>query len=287
MKLCAMTMVHQDYWALGLWYAYYGAKLGYENLIIIEHGHDPAYRDLCPQAHFVTYPRDVSRQSFDADRYDFMDKIQQDLSARYDFIIRCDADELIVFDTEHYGSLQDVVTRCDGFMMATGIQIVDAGDAVTQGPTGQDISRLAVFDSRYSKAWVTDGTWRPRQHGVVAPKNTTFQLARHLMEGVYMLHLKYANAGAFVAQDIVRSAVTSREPDGRLVTMWGNDDIYLKKVSKYSRGAMRDFKILAQMARDHALNETPLMSKSGIFRVKRGFWKGPALLPPQVCKALA
>ena len=38
MKICALTMVYRDYWALSRWYAHHGHELGSENLIVVRMG---------------------------------------------------------------------------------------------------------------------------------------------------------------------------------------------------------------------------------------------------------
>jgi len=58
MKICAITMVYRDYWALSQWYAHYSRHLGSDHLYIVAHGHDPKISELCPRANVVTVPRD-------------------------------------------------------------------------------------------------------------------------------------------------------------------------------------------------------------------------------------
>ena len=44
MKICALTMVYRDYWALRQWYRHYGDLVGAQNLYIVAHGPDPVCR---------------------------------------------------------------------------------------------------------------------------------------------------------------------------------------------------------------------------------------------------
>ena len=279
-------MAHRDYWALKVWYAYYGAQLGHENLYIIEHGHDPRYRRLFPKANFVTYPRDLTGQSFDAERYDFMDVIQTELCQDYSHIIRTDADEIIAYDVKRYDGFESLAAQCDGFLMATGLQLVDDGRNLFRGPGDIRLPKRAVFDSRYSKAWLTDGDWKLRDHGVVAKQGHQRSVSHHLVEGVYLLHLKYANVSALEQQSAVRAGVLSRDDADNLTQMWGNDATYHGLIEKHAAGELRDFGRLDALARDHAVINTQAADDKKIFRIKRGFWKGPAHLPRRVIRSM-
>ena len=58
MKICAITMVYRDYWALSQWYAHYGRLVGFDNLYVVAHGADPEIAQICPRASVITVPRD-------------------------------------------------------------------------------------------------------------------------------------------------------------------------------------------------------------------------------------
>lgn len=279
-------MSFQDYWALGVWYEYYGRKIGYSNLYIVEHGHDPAYRELFPKAHFLTYPRDLAQQDFDQDRHDFLDKVQTKLTAAYDYCIRSDADEIVVYDTERHASLHSVINSCNGFSVATGVNLVEGAGVTFEGPSGIELPRRAVFDSRYSKAWVTDGSRFLRQHGVSALSSETFDLGAHLADGVYLLHLKYANAIALDIQSLAREDVVVNGADRKKGGAWANDKTYEKKIKRKATGDVVRFEDAARDALAVALEKTKPITKSGVYRVQRGFWQGPTDLPHTVIKSL-
>ena len=76
MKICAITMVYRDYWALSQWYAHYGKHLGPQNLFVIAHGPDPEIARLCPQASVIAIPRDGFAH-FDKSRSRMLNGIQQ------------------------------------------------------------------------------------------------------------------------------------------------------------------------------------------------------------------
>ena len=101
MKICAITMVYKDYWALSQWYVHYGRLVGYDNLFIVAHGRDAQIAKLCPLASIVTVPRDTL-DGFDRRRGQMLNSFQDGLALSYDWVIRTDADELICFDPSRY-----------------------------------------------------------------------------------------------------------------------------------------------------------------------------------------
>ena len=70
MKICAVTMVYRDHWALSQWYRHHARLLGVENLYVVAHGADPEIARLCPGASVITIPRD-DLSSFDRTRARF------------------------------------------------------------------------------------------------------------------------------------------------------------------------------------------------------------------------
>ena len=78
MKICAITMVYRDYWALDQWYRHYAKYLGAENLYVISHGMDPEIAKICPQASIINIPREQLK-NFDSVRLRVINGIQSGL----------------------------------------------------------------------------------------------------------------------------------------------------------------------------------------------------------------
>jgi hypothetical protein len=110
MKICALTMVYRDHWALSQWYMHYGRLLGFENLYVIAHGRDDEISEICPNAKVVTIPRD-NLDRFDGVRSEILNEFQISLTQTYDWIIRTDADELVCLDPNHYSSFQALFSK--------------------------------------------------------------------------------------------------------------------------------------------------------------------------------
>ncbi|MDA7424379.1 glycosyltransferase family 2 protein [Thalassococcus lentus] len=209
MKICALTMVHRDYWALSRWYAHHGALIGPENLFVIAHGADPRIQEICPKASVLTIPRETF-EGFDKVRGNLLNGIMGGLlGGTYDIAIRTDADELVCFDPDRYESLQAVVTAHDApVLTALGFDLVEMPEDATldEGSVFAQRSALA-FSGHYSKAVIARRAVDFQLHGTrVAPRRVDgfpFVMPR----GLYLAHLKYANGVALDDSTQVREAV--------------------------------------------------------------------------------
>jgi len=65
MKICPLTIVYHNHWALSLWYVHYSSQLGAKNLFVIAHGRDDKIPNICPEANVIKIPRD------ELDRFDY------------------------------------------------------------------------------------------------------------------------------------------------------------------------------------------------------------------------
>ena len=226
MKICALTMVHRDYWALSRWYAHHGRELGHENLFVVAHGADPRIAEICPKASVLTIPRD-GFDNFDRARAELLNGLHAGLSAVFDWVIRTDADELICYDSDRYASLPDAIAgHADvPVLTALGFDLVEQpGDAsVTDEPVFAQRRHMA-FSGHYSKAVASRRPIDFVLHGVrVAPRRLeTFPF--HMPPGLYQAHLKYANEAALHAATQVRMEVGNAEGKGLPGAGWQSAD---------------------------------------------------------------
>lgn len=215
MKICALTMVYRDHWALSRWYAHHAAQLGPENLFIVAHGADPEIARLCPGASVLTIPRD-GFDHFDRARAEMLDGFAAGLAKVYDWVIRTDADELICFDPRLWDSLPQALSAQEApVVTALGFDLVEvAGDAqMTDGPVFAQRRALA-FSGHYSKAVAARRAIPFQLHGVkVAPRRLeSFPFV--MPRGLYLAHLKYANAAVLAEANAVRMAVARGQGAG-------------------------------------------------------------------------
>ena len=216
MKICAITMVYRDHWALSQWYGHYARHLGAENLFVVAHGADPALAGLCPGANLLTVPRD-RLDGFDGRRAAVLNGFQAGLGAIYDWVIRTDADELICLDPELYPSFADLFAAHDRDMVfALGLNVAErSGDAPLQdGAPALPLRPHAVFSGLYSKAWAVRKGLPLLRHGVGLRRKVLETLPLALPRGVYLAHLKYASRRALRQANRHRSEVANSDAKG-------------------------------------------------------------------------
>lgn len=215
-KICAITMVYRDHWALSRWYAHHGAQLGFENLYIICHGQDDRIRDLLPNANIWVIPRG-NLDNFDRKRAEMIDGFFAGLSQIYDWVLRTDADELICFDPDRYASLTAAIKAQPGapVLTALGFDVVEQAHdlALTEAPTlGQ--RRNISFSGHYSKAVAARRSIGFQLHGVRVAARKLAEFPFHMAPGLYLAHLKYAHTAALREATQVREEVATKATSG-------------------------------------------------------------------------
>ena len=238
-------MVYRDYWALSQWYAHYSRHLGSDNLFIVAHGRDERISELCPRANVMSVPRD-DLTGFDRMRGHMLNSIQDGLGVAYDWVIRTDVDELICVDPSHYSSLEDVFRQYNrvSSLFALGMNVVDAADDVELEQSDAVLTkrRHVVFSGHYSKAFAVKRGVHMLRHGIKHTANASFTLP----QGVYLLHLKYANTDALQISNEHRAAIASGAQPGLPGTAWSEADLDAERF--YKR-----FENLPQVAWNEAL----------------------------------
>ena len=222
MKICAITMVYKDYWALSQWYTHYGRLLGPDNLYVVAHGHDAKIAEICPLASVITIPRDIF-DGFDRRRGQMLNSFADGLGLSYDWVIRTDADELICFDPAIYPSIKEVFEAASSTaLFALGLNVAEVIDDKVLKAEEMALGHrsTAVFSGHYSKAWATRrGTalWR---HGIWVGTRKLASAPFDLPKGVYLVHLKYANLDALEIANRHRTEVGNAEGKGLPGAAW-------------------------------------------------------------------
>jgi len=212
MRIAAITMVYKDYWALAQWVVHYGQLIGMDNLYIFAHGKDDKVSRIAKDASVITIPRD-DLTAFDRTRGEVMNGLHQGLAQVYDWVIRTDADELIVTDPNIWTDFRTMFSAQSDAIFALGFDVVGAE---------------ASFTGHYSKAFATQG-YPLAQHGLKLPTRKLNQAAYNLPEGVYLAHLKYANATALAEANAVRTEVASGTEKGLPGQAWKEADADARK----------------------------------------------------------
>lgn len=227
MKICAITMVYRDYWALSQWYAHYARHLGSDHLYVVAHGRDAKIQAICPGANVITVPRD-DLSGFDRIRGHLLNGLQDGLGAYYDWVIRTDADELICLDPDRHDGFAALFAayprRKALFALGLNLAQTDAEPELVQGEDVFRHRRQAAFSGHYSKAWaVRRGTHLVR-HGVQCSSEELAEAPLTLPKGVYLVHLKYADLPALSEANRHRKTIGNGTAKGRPGRAWARAD---------------------------------------------------------------
>lgn len=224
MKICALTMVYKDYWALGVWYRHYARLLGADALYIVAHGADPEVQRICPGASIWTIPRD-DLSHFDRRRSELLNGFQAGLLASYDWVIRTDADELICTDPR-VGTLQQIFAAAGRVpvLTALGLDLVEQAEDRPLRDGFWRTRKNVSFTGHYSKAFAHSKPVNLTLHGtkVRLQKLAGFPFA--MPEGVYLVHLKYANLIALEQVNADRIAISTTGQKGLPGAGWREAD---------------------------------------------------------------
>jgi glycosyl transferase family 2 len=226
MKICAITMVYRDYWALSQWYAHYGRHLGESNLFIVAHGSDPLVQQMCPKASVITLPRD-SLKGFDRVRNAMLNSLQNALGHVYDWVIRTDTDELICLDPDLYGSFDDMLTKQDASaVIALGLNVVELDGEADLPDTDNALSKRsnAVFSGHYSKAWAVNQAVALDRHGIRVRPASVAEFKCVMPKGVFLTHLKFANRLAMKVANAERKMIATSGERGLPGKSWQSAD---------------------------------------------------------------
>lgn len=225
MKLCAITMVYRDYWALEQWYLHYSGMVGAQNLYVVAHGSDPRFGEICPGANIITIPRE-DLTGFDRVRGRMLNSFQNGLGEMYDWVIRTDADELICVDPAHGPTVQDLLARQSvQAVFALGFNVVELpGDPALGEGSAFAARKHAVFSGHYSKAIAVQSSISLMRHGVQVRPRRVEKFPFVMPEGLYLAHLKFANRTALADANSHRMEVARLPGKGLPGPAWENAD---------------------------------------------------------------
>lgn len=231
MKICAITMVYRDYWALAQWYRHYGGHLGPRNLYVISHGHDPEIAKICPEASIITIPRD-ELANFDRVRMRLMNGIQSGLGNLYDWVIQTDADELVCFNPAKYASFTELFESTKApalFALGLNLAEVEGDAALKDGESALATRNIACITGNYSKAWAVRKALPLRWHGVFCGYRKTEDFPFEMPDDVFFVHLKHANSEALKDTNAVRQSVADSVGEDWNVNGWANPDFHAQR----------------------------------------------------------
>ena len=231
MKVCAMTMVYRDYWALAQWIKHYSDQIGIENLFIVAHGNDEKVNEIAKGANIWTIPRDTVER-FDRRRNKMLNGFQSGLLQFYDWVVRTDADELICPDPARYANLCDVLaSQSSDAVFAMGLNLFeDFGDLEIDDDTSVFKTRsAAIVTGNYSKAWAVSADIPLMRHGVKIGCGEDLTHGYMFPEATYLVHLKFANIAALTEANETRKSIARSGFPGVPGLGWRKADLHAKR----------------------------------------------------------
>lgn len=202
----AITMVYQDDFFLDIWYRYYGAQLGHENLYIVAHGAQPSIAVIAPRANIITIPRE-DLDNIERRRWIMLSHFAGALLTQYYCGVVTDVDEMVVVDPLSGKNLFEFITEFDNrdALFPMGMELFQMlGQDQPLDPEKPILHqrRNAFFTHNYTKANII---YRFAQfingaHGIYTPN-------AEIAEGLLMLHLKYCNSEQILARRSIRQQI--------------------------------------------------------------------------------
>ena len=282
MKICAVTMVYRDYWALAQWVTHYGTLLGIENVFVVAHGKDSRIEEICNGANVITVPRDRLAK-FDRVRATLLNGISSGLSSIYDWVIRTDADELICLDTSLYDGFEAMFAECsDAPVFALGFDVIqrknerplEDGQSVFDGRDG------AIFSGAYSKAFAVCDKTELLLHGVRVRHRKIADFKMQMPRGVYLAHLRYANLDAMRIANAHRMQIASGDESGLPGVAWKHADDFSEERSRWIEAYPEKEWYEAEDEAYHAVSaSSKIIEERSVVRAKAISFKFKTTLP--------
>jgi hypothetical protein len=238
MKIAALTMVYQDYWAISKWYIHHGRELGFSNLFIISHGENEKLKVICPQANIIIIPRS-GLEFFDKKRAKILNTVQSGLNLSYDWVLQTDADELICYDQNIYKNLVQAITHNPNVpvLTALGFDVVEVIPDLELSQKSIFFDRRNIaFSGHYSKAIASQIEVNFSLHGVCVERSILRSFPYFIPKGLYLAHLKFANIAALEKLTVARMQVANSYERGLPGYGWKHAD---EDASKFFRNFMK------------------------------------------------
>ncbi|MDH2415150.1 glycosyltransferase family 2 protein [Nocardioides sp. CER19] len=190
-KVAALTMVRDEAAMLPRWVGYYGAQLGVDHLVVIDHGSSDGSTDDLP-CRVIRNP-ELDGPTFERARMRLLTRVARDLLRDHDAVVFTDCDEFLVADPERYGGLRDYVAANPDRQVTGGLGFNVVHRADREPALRPDLPvlgqrRSGMFIQRLCKPSLkrVDAKWRFASHGIEAPYEPD--------PALLLVHLKYADA---------------------------------------------------------------------------------------------
>ena len=184
-KVAVFTQTYNEGEMLLYWERYYGERVGYENLFVLNNSsEDDSCRQLNPKTSVINMPKAPVDHDHFAQSHGY---IQRFLLLKYDWVIKVDTDELLVFE----GDLLETVSALEPgtYTPEQGIEVIHD---IEKEPRFDFSGKIGTQRKHYVLG--TEFLIRP----IISSVPTTWTSGNHLshetckpLQGCYSLHLKY------------------------------------------------------------------------------------------------
>ena len=235
-RVAVITTVRDEADLLPVWLGYYGPRLGYDNLIVLDDNTVDGSTDDLPCVRY-RLPPGPWKADWGRTRMRLVNGLASSLLAVNDVVIYTDVDELLIPDPAHHRGLLDYLgTRADTDVVAPfAVEVIHHPDS--EPPL--DLSRpilhqrsFAKFSPAMCKPLIrrSDSRWRKAFHANVAPFSVDPEL--------WMFHLK------FVDETVLRRTARARESYHRVEgrghprSFWSmSEEEIVSKLTDWTRAA--------------------------------------------------
>ncbi len=203
---CALTMVRDDIFFLKAWLRHYGGQFGLENCYVVNHGRGATVADLARGANVIGIPGDP-HPNFDMKRWRMLNNLVQGLRPYYRHVVVGDVDELVVADPGSGRTLLEHLAQTRGKRVLTplGLEVIHRTDIEHAAPEPSILGpRMHVRPApHYSKPCIVSTGTKIARGGHFAQESRL-----ETPDALYLLHLKYCDAGEYRAAMDRRNAMT-------------------------------------------------------------------------------
>lgn len=231
-RIAAVTMAYNEKYKLPRWIRHYAAQVnGPRNCFIVDHGTDDGSTENIGPVNILRLPREAGAGS-QTWRADMISKFCSSLLEEYDYVLYCDADELIVADPSRFRTLYEYVSVTPSPSTGTiGFDVLH--DAASE----PDLDDRFIFEQR-SRLQFVASMCKP----VLATQPVSWIKGFHcasfkpVFGDLYLFHLRYADLREGLDRLKITSSLARPENVNVAVDHWKiTPDTYVGWVASWSK----------------------------------------------------
>ncbi len=195
-KVAILTTVRDDDFFLKKWVDYYGGLFGKEALYVINHGNQPAVRNIAAGCNLFPIP-DGDRRKFNVLNWRTKNHLMQALLRWYQVVIVCDVDEFVVIDPATGHDLRSWLDAHPARTVRTamGMEVTHLPSEEPEPVSGAILGprRWAQMNCFYAKPCIISRKTKLSRGGHYAEHDRL-----DMPDCLYMFHMKYCDYDLYV-----------------------------------------------------------------------------------------